>query len=140
MQRRLYILINCFVLTFQSIDVDGQGLADSRKSSYYTFIYKLSNEQAGELYKEIWNLEDSYLNSLHDFYPTDSIYNKKLPVGHFLFVSAMSGDFTGQLRSVNNIEMKLLNNHRDLMMVFYDSTGKEIPNTDVSVKRKKVHF
>lgn len=138
--QRLYILVYLLLLICQAIAVEAQDLVDSRTSSYYTFIYRLSNEQAGELYNDIWNLENSYLNSLHDFYPTDSIYRKKLPIGHYLFVSAKSGDFTGELQSVDNIDMKLLNNHRDLMMVFYDSTGKEIPDAKVSVKRKKVRF
>lgn len=138
--QRLYILIYSLILIFQAISAGAQELVDSRTSSYYTFIYKLSNKQAGELYSEIWNLENSYLNTLHDFFPTDSVYKKKLPIGHYLFVSAKSGDFTGELESVDNIDMKLLNNHRDLMMVFYDSLGKEIPDAKVSVKRKKVRF
>ena len=138
--QRLYISIYILILVFQSLAAQAQDLIDSRTSSYYTFIYKLSNEQAGQLYKDIWNLENSYLNSLHDLYPTDSIYKKKLPIGHYLFVSAKSGDFTGKLESVNNIDMKLLNNHRDLMMVVYDSTGKEISDAKVSVKRKRVRF
>src|SRR5688500_8570201 len=99
--QRLYILVYILILIVQAIAVEAQGLAGSRTSSYYTFIYKLSNEQAGELYNDIWNLENSYLNSLHDFYPTGSIYRKKLPIGHYLFVSAKSGDFTGELQSVD---------------------------------------
>ncbi|MEO5600884.1 MAG: carboxypeptidase-like regulatory domain-containing protein [Cyclobacteriaceae bacterium] len=138
--QRFYIIISFLILSFQANDVRAQDLADSRTSSYYTFIYKLNNEQAQELYSDMWNLENSYLNTLHDFFPIDSLYNKTLPIGHYLFVSAKNGDFSGELQSVNNIDIKLLNNHRDLMMVFYDSTGKEISDAEVAVKRKKVRF
>lgn len=137
---RLYLFVFVILSIFQLNHAGAQDLAGSRTSSYYTFIYKISNEQAQRLYKDIWDLENSYLNSLYDFYPTDSVYRKKLPVGHYLFVSAKDGNFSGTLRSENNLEMKLLNNHRDLMMIFYDSTGREIPDASVAVKRKKIPF
>lgn len=137
---RLYLSALVLISIFQLNHVGAQDLADSRTSSYYTFIYKISNEQAQRLYKDMWNLENSYLNTLHDFYPTDSVYRKKLPIGHYLFVSAKDDSFSGALRSENNLDLKLLNNHRDLMMIFYDSTGKEISDATVAVKRRNVPF
>lgn len=137
---RLYLSALIFISIFQLSHVGAQDLADSRTSSYYTFIYRISNEQAQVLYKDMWDLENSYLKTLYDFYPTDSVYRKKLPTGHYLFVSAKDGSFSGTLRSENNLEMMLLNNHRDLMMIFYDSTGKEISDAAVAIRRKKVPF
>ncbi|HYG21035.1 MAG TPA: hypothetical protein VD816_18990, partial [Ohtaekwangia sp.] len=121
-------------------DVLAQDLAHSRISSYYTFIYRISNDQAERLYADMWNLENSYLKNLHDFYPTDSTYQKKLPIGHYLFISSNEGSLRGELHSVDNVDIKILNNQRDLVMIFYDSSGREISGADVTIKRKKIPY
>lgn len=137
--RRIYLAL-CTFLVFISISVSGQDLANSRRSSYYTFIYKISNEQAKVLYNDIWDLDTTFLHNLFDSYPTDSAYKKKLPVGHFVFVKTVNEDLSCTLQSVNNLNMSLLNNHRDLVMVFNDSLGRELHDLKVEVRSKRIPF
>ena len=125
---------------FLSLSISAQDLVNSRKSSYYTFIYKINNKQAKNLYKDIWDIDTTYLHQLFDFYPTDSTYKKKLPLGHFVFIKTENGNLNCELKSVNNLNMNLLNNHSDLMMVFNDSLGNELSDVMVEVRSKKIPF
>lgn len=135
--RPLYILA---LITLVSIAATAQNLVNSRRSSYYTFIYKITNEQAHRLYKDMWYLENSFLSNLYDLYPTDSTYKKNLPLGHYVYVKTVAGDLSCELESVNNLDMKILDNHRDLVMLFHDSTGAELSSLDVRIKSKSIPF
>lgn len=73
--------ITCLLLfsTFFSFESYGQYLVKSRKSSYYTYIYKLTGKQAEQIYKgdlKTEELDSTFFTNLVDKYPTDSIYNK----------------------------------------------------------------
>ncbi len=85
-------------------------------------------------------MDTTLLQNLFDFYPTDSTYRKDLPVGHFVFVKTVNGRLNCELRSVNNLKMNLLNNHRDLVMVFNDLRGKELQDVKVAVRSKQIPF
>jgi len=76
----LFLLIPIFpVLKLQS-----QDLLNSRRSSYYTYIYKLTDSEAKKIYKnETWEVEESYFHTLIDSFPTDSQYTRKLETGHY---------------------------------------------------------
>lgn len=135
--QRFYATL-CLILLLTS--VWAQDLVQSRRSSYFTHIYKISNDQAESLYKDIWDLDTTYLANLFDSFPTDSSYNKLLPVGHYVFIKTVSSNLDCELRSVNNLSISLLNNHRDLIMVFNDSLGHELQDVKVAVRSRKVPF
>lgn len=137
--RRFYLTF-LTIQFFLSISASGQDLVNSRRSSYYTFIYKITNDQAEALHKDIWDVDTTFLRNLFDFYPTDSTYKKSLPVGHFVFIKTVNGSLICELKSVNNLNMNLLNNHRDLIMVFNDSLGRELRDVKVEVRSKRIPF
>ena len=72
-----------FILTsLLSNPISGQSLLESRQSSYFTYIYKITDQEARGLYLEGSADEESALfHTLVDSFPTDSSYTKKLPVG-----------------------------------------------------------
>jgi len=117
-----------------------QDLVKSRQSSYYTFIYKLNDHQATRLYDDTGDLDHSVLTTVYDFYPTDSSYDKKLPVGHYAIIFSDGQNLHCKVKSVNNLDVRTLNNSRDLMIVCYDSTGQEVKDAKVFIKRKKIPF
>lgn len=138
---RLYFLPGVIFLSMIASHAgNGQGLPESRRSSYYTFIYRITNPQAQKLYRDVGKVETSYLNNLIDFYPTDSVYRKKLPVGHYVFVRSVAGTLQCELESVNNVGLKLLNNHRDLIAIFYDSAGRELREMEVRAGARTIPF
>ncbi len=89
------------ILLLVSTVVLSQDLTKSRRSSYVTLIYTLNNEQAGILHKDIWDFETSFLTNLYDSYPSDSVYQKDLPLGHYLFVKTVDGRLSIELKSVD---------------------------------------
>lgn len=117
-----------------------QDLINSRTTSYFTFIYKITNDEAYTLHEDMAEMDKSYLTNLVDFYPSDSAYKKKLPTGHYLYINTYQGNLNGELVSVNNVNMYLLNNHRDLILSVYDTMGRIVENARVSIRSKLIRW
>jgi TonB-dependent SusC/RagA subfamily outer membrane receptor len=136
--RNIYVSIFLLLLVYRSA---GQDVVNSRISSYYTFIYKITNREAGALHKNgIIPADHSYLHSLHDFFPTDSAYTKHLPVGHYLYVKSVADQFEYELKSLTNLDLHILNNNRDLILVFQDRFGKEITTIQPRINGHTIPF
>lgn len=138
-------LIGCFfsliLLSVTQIPLaNAQNLVKSRQSSYYTLIYKISDDLARDTHDDIYSLKDSDLTNLYDTYHSDSTYQKDLPAGHYVFVNSKRGSLHAELHSVNNLTMEVLNNYRDLIVILYDSAGREVENAQVHVKKKTIPF
>lgn len=138
--RDLYRAWSAGILIALALHVCSAQTPTIRTSSYYTFIYKLTDQQAGILYEKLNSVDSTFLNQLYDLYPTDSVYKKKLPVGHYLFIQAEHSEIITELRSVNNVDINMLNNHRDLLVVVHDTAGRELKNLAIELSRKKVLF
>lgn len=137
MKKFIHIVL-FFIFTSTAFSQDP---VNSRTSSYYTFIYKISNDEVKTLYKnEDSAVPEQYFHTLTDFYPTDSAYRKKLPAGHYLFIKSVAGKLDCELESVNNLEMHILNNNRDLLLVFQDTSGAEIKSLNPKVKKRTIRF
>ena len=116
-------LLACLLLV--CINASAQNLVESRTSSYYTFIYKITNKEAEKLYTKSYSpLSDSLFHTLVDLYPSDSVYRKKLATGHYLYIKSRGATLDAEMESVNNLDMVILNNHRDLLLSFHDVNGK----------------
>lgn len=141
LMKKLLLIIFTFLLVTPCTYTLAQDLINSRRSSFYTFIYRLSNTQAEELNENIWKANQSFMTELYDLYPTDSSYRKELPVGHYLFVSSEQGNLKTVLESENNVFLSLLNNHRDLVILLHDRHGQEVSTAEVRTDRgRKIPF
>ncbi|MDH5475690.1 MAG: hypothetical protein OEX22_08380, partial [Cyclobacteriaceae bacterium] len=137
---KIFLLISVLFM-MMSIQLIGQNLIDSRKSSYITYIYKIKDSELESLYKkDISDLEDSYYHSLVDSFYTDSTLQKKLDYGHYLFVSAVKGDLKIEAKSFNNTDVRVINNKNDLQIVVFSKKGERIANALVYVKNRKLKF
>lgn len=122
--KKILLSLTFFVVALSS---SAQNLVESRVSSYYTFIYKISNAEAEKLYRsKDTPMEPSFFHTLVDQFPTDSTYNETLAAGHYLYVKSIEEKLQIELESVNNLEMVILNNSRDLLLLFRDEQGNEI--------------
>lgn len=118
-----------------------QDLIHSRTSSYFTFIYKITNQEAAKLYtREKSEIHKELFHTLIDFYPADSAYQKQLPSGHYLFVRTIAEQFSVELESVNNLDMTILNNSRDLLLLFHDVNGKSLTTLLPRLEKKRILF
>lgn len=124
-----------------SILLYSQDLTKSRTSSFYTYIYKISNKEAKEIYKNaLWKFEKSYFHTLVDSFPTDSIYNKTLPQGHYLKIASNNHNLIIDIATIQYFDVHIKNNSRDLNIQVVDSLGNAISNAEVKVNNIALRF
>ena len=132
-------LLACLLLVYTN--AAAQSLVESRTSSYYTFIYKITNKEAEKLYTESYTaLSDSLFHTLVDSYPSDSVYKKVLPTGHYLYINATGATLDAAMESVNNLDMAILNNHRDLLLSFHDVNGNGVNTLKPRLGNRNIPF
>jgi hypothetical protein len=132
------LLIFCPPFTFKS-----QNLRISRSSSYYTYVFKISNEQLKSCYTNKYyfdNLEASLVNPLDSFL-TDSGLKKELRPGAYLYVSAHDNYLHYELNTFISFDACLYNNKHDLCLFVYNKiTGKPIENALIQIENKKINY
>lgn len=132
-------LLTCLLLV--CINASAQNLVESRRTSYYTFIYKITNEEAEKLYTQSdQQLPDSFFHTLIDSYPSDSLYKKELSTGHYLYIKSRGASLDAWMESINNLEMAILNNHRDLLLSFYDLRGNIVSTLKPKLGIRNIPF
>ncbi|MEN8250609.1 MAG: hypothetical protein ABFS32_16875, partial [Bacteroidota bacterium] len=118
-----------------------QDLLQSRQTSYYTYIYKLTDQEAKKIHrKDLWQVDESYFHTLLDSFPTDSIFNNALPVGHYLKVHSEKNKFRFDITSVQDFDLLIANNNTDLALQVLNLEGDIISDADLRVGLKKIRF
>ncbi|MEM7368278.1 MAG: carboxypeptidase-like regulatory domain-containing protein [Bacteroidota bacterium] len=115
-----------------------QALLTSRSSSFHTYIFRLTEEEASSLYTN--GIEESYLHSLQDSFLTDSGLTKSLPRGHYLFAHIELNQLILELHTVSQLQFQIIDNQRDLILVVHDSVGNIIPDAEVLISNKQIPF
>ncbi len=119
----------------------GQKLIESRQTSYYTYIYKITNKEAEKIYKKnIWKVDATFFHTLVDSFPTDSQFQNKLPQGHYLKTFAERDKQKLSITTIQDFNVLIFNNNTDLCIQIFDLQGNLINNADVNVQLKKLHF
>lgn len=134
-----------FILTFLALMASalGQNLLSSRHSGYYSYIFRITNSQAREIYRSRnakWIKKDKYFHTLVDSFPLYSQYNRKLPAGHYLKTSVKGNDVEVSITSVLNLSAQIVNNNTDLCVQLYDSSGTLIRNAGVRIGGRHLTF
>ncbi|MCT4587414.1 MAG: carboxypeptidase-like regulatory domain-containing protein [Carboxylicivirga sp.] len=133
------ILALTLLLSFYSIHA--QQLPESRRNSYYKFIYEISPDQAKKLHKKGLNeVEESWFNNLVDSIPSDSILVDQLKQGDYLIVSVENNKLQYTYRSFSNIQLMLHNNYSDLAFTLHDKNGKVIKDASPQINGRKIRF
>lgn len=128
------------LLLFISVAVYSQDVTTSRRSSYFTFVYKLTDSEAKRLYEHQKPTKE-YCHTLQALYLTDSTqFQDELPVGHYLLVKTISDKLHYELVSVNNTSLHLLNNQRDLLFTVSDRSGQSVSDADIKIDNRKIAF
>lgn len=124
-----------------TVSLQAQDIRSSRKTSYYTFIYRISEREAGKIYRnDLWKVGESFFHTKIDSFPTDSTYRKKLPFGHYLYVRAEEKNLHVELKSRGNVDVKIVNNNTDLVLYLTDTTGSIIPDALVTIGGRRLRF
>ncbi|WP_172826903.1 alpha-2-macroglobulin family protein [Flammeovirga sp. SJP92] len=125
-----------------SISVFSQDLLNSRRSSYYTYIYKITNQEAEKIYQDgIYVVDQSFYHTLIDSIASDSFPNDLyLPLGHYLITEIVGNEQYVELYSEESLEVFVLNNDKDLVVQVYDLKGNCIEGATVKVNNKTLRF
>ncbi len=128
--------ISLFVLMFCTLSATAQNLISSRQSSYYTYVYKLSDTEAREIYKRNnirLSERNKYFHNLVDSFPTYTIYRKNPGPGHYLKVYVHKNRLIAGITSIIDINAQIVNNNTDLCVQLFDREGKIVNKADVRV-------
>ncbi|MGV3538464.1 MAG: carboxypeptidase-like regulatory domain-containing protein [Rufibacter sp.] len=140
---RLYFAA-LFLILAQGLTIPAQAqkdLANSRTTSYFTYIYKITDAEAKVLFEKGMDAaKQSFFHTKVDSFPTNLPYQKQLPQGHYLYTYTSGPDLEYTLHSSIQSQLQLLNNHVDFAAVLQDSLGNIIPNAQLMLKNKKVPF
>jgi alpha-2-macroglobulin len=118
-----------------------QNLIKSRQTSYFTYIFKITDSEARQIYKkDLWKVDEKFFHTLVDSVPTDSVFRKNLPVGHYLRAYTVKNKLSLDVTSVQSFDVIILDNNTDLVVQVYDLKGEIIPGAEVSVRMKTLKF
>ncbi|MGD9994959.1 MAG: carboxypeptidase-like regulatory domain-containing protein [Salinivirgaceae bacterium] len=124
-----------------SLSSYSQKLLTSRQTSYYTYIYTITNKEAEKVYKkDTWKIDTSFFHTLIDSFPTDSQYYGKLQQGHYLKTFAENNKQKLSITTVQDFEIYIFNNNTDLCIQVFDLKGNLIENADIRIRWKKLKF
>ncbi len=121
--------------------LQAQDIRTSRKTSYYTYVYRLTDNEARKIYKfNLTKIKQSYFHTMVDSFPTDSVYRKKLENGHYLYLHAEGNQMKFKLASQSNVDVKIMNNSSDFVLYITDNKRVTAPNALVTIDNKKLKY
>jgi hypothetical protein len=121
-----------FIILFLFVNISlttGQNLLKSYNSTEYTYIYKLDNSSALEIYKRQQILDSAkYFTNLVDSFPNNNPgnYKERLDAGQYITYKAINRTIYFAVLEISNIIVKTngLNNKNNIYV--YDLKGKPI--------------
>lgn len=137
--RRKTVLL--FLSLWSLAAVAQHNLSGSRQTSVNTYIYRISAEEAQLLYRStMTKLADKHLHTQVDSFATDTEDAPPLSPGNYLFVRANDNRLEGELKTIDDLQIKLLNNNRDLIIAIHDKSGRPISNVQVFAGTKRMPY
>lgn len=135
------LLIHTLILMFGiQFPIQAQALFD-KQSSENTYIFKLTNQQAFQLYKETpTQLDNSFFTHVIDSFPIHQEYTKRLPQGHYIQTSAKKNIQESSFTSVQDFDVFVLNNAQDLIIQVRKTSSEIISDAKVFVGKKQLYF
>jgi TonB-dependent SusC/RagA subfamily outer membrane receptor len=134
------VLLLFVFLSIYSFSIAQNNLSDSRRTSVYTYIYKITKQEATTLYKSGMNkANEKYLHSIADSFKSSDDVPRLLP-GDYLFTYASDNKLVFEFHSEGDVECKLINNNRDLVVALHTKAGDLINDAEVFVRNKKIPY
>ncbi|MEQ8685551.1 MAG: carboxypeptidase-like regulatory domain-containing protein [Imperialibacter sp.] len=114
---------------------------NSRYTSYYTYIYRVSDIQIHRLAKKgIASVDETFFSDLVTFYPTDSLRTADLSHGVYIEVRAQKDNLQLEVLTISDIEVDILNNNSDLQLLLRQKNGSVINDAQVILDRRKIKY
>jgi alpha-2-macroglobulin len=132
----------CLLLSLWSLSaLAQQNLSGSRQKSACTYIYRLTPKEALLLHRSnMEELDEKHLHTKVDSFATGKSEAPKLKPGNYLFLQAIDNKLEGELKTIDDLQIKLLSNDRDLLVALHDKNGKTIKDAQIEAGRKKMAY
>ena len=131
----ILLILLCFCNVFS------QDLITSRTTSYQTYIFRITDQEARYIFRKgIGNANESFFHTKVDSFPTDSIFTRKLPFGHYLKVHSEKNELKVHYTSVQPFQAMILENNTDLAVQIIDTTGTILPDAKVKMGLKSLRY
>lgn len=116
-------------------------LTGSRQTSYYTYIYKLNDNDILNFYLHPeMQLDDRILQHPIDSFRTGKNWKNTLPQGNYAMAHIEKNSLVYQVIENHSAFLQTLTNNYDLRFLITDKEGKPINNALVTVKNSPVAF
>ncbi|WEK36784.1 MAG: carboxypeptidase-like regulatory domain-containing protein [Candidatus Pseudobacter hemicellulosilyticus] len=116
-------------------------LSGSRRSSVYTYYYKLSPREAARFQAHPYRGRiDKYLHTLVDSVLTDSVGTKKLSPGNYLEVVAKNNLLEQKAVNVGSLRTKLVDNGDQLLLLLHDPQSQLVKDARVQTGNRQAAF
>jgi len=135
--KMIFIVVFCCLNT----SLQAQKLLESRQTSHYTYIFKISDQEAEKIYstKDI-QIDNNYFHTVIDSFPTGQAFEEKLDPGHYLKTYSNKNIQKVEITTVQNLDVFLLNNYQDLVIQLYDLNGEIVNTADVQVINRTIKY
>jgi hypothetical protein len=134
-------LLLCICFLALTKNVLSQTVDKSRYSSYYTYIYRITNLEAKEIYKNNnWDFSPEFFHTKIDSFPTDSSYQKQLSPGHYLKVYSQKEQLYLDIASIYDFDVIAKNNEKDLCIQVVDTSGTPVGTATLELNGRKIKF
>ncbi len=118
---KTYLFLICLLLS--NTLLAQQPLSQSHKGSTYRYIYQVSANEALALYKTKLNkINQRHLHTLVDSFPGKNAI-PPLADGNYILLQATGNRLRYDLITAGDLQLKLINNKRDLNVMLHDKTG-----------------
>lgn len=129
----LTIFINCTLWAQQP-------LSESLRTSPQTYIYRITPKEALTLYQTNLNkVSEQFLHTLKDSFPVGT-HPPFLPAGNYLFFHAVNNRQRYELVTEGDVQLKTINNRRDLHVMLHSGNGNIIDDAKVSAGRRQLIY
>jgi hypothetical protein len=116
-------------------------VAQARQSSYLTKVFRISDEQARQLYEHgLGAARPEFFTQVVDSFPTDKPAPRALPLGYYLVAHTEGPQLVYQLCTEADREVLVVDNQVDLTLVVRDSLGQLLPDAQVALRGQPLAF
>ncbi|MCO5946985.1 hypothetical protein [Mucilaginibacter flavidus] len=139
MAKCLFFFIGLSLITFCCYAQ--RPLTDSRQSSVYTYIYKITDEDLLDFYMHPDKKpDDKILHNPIDSFKTSRYWENNLPRGNYLKVFAEKNKLVYDLVENHTAFIKFLDNGYDQRFALFDRNGNVVSTAVVRVNNKPCYL
>ncbi|MCC9167503.1 carboxypeptidase-like regulatory domain-containing protein [Pontibacter harenae] len=135
------LLLSLLLILLPLLSFSQGRLTKTNFRSPYTYIYKITNEETAEIYKQGPEVvSKSFFHTLVDSFAIRKSYSKELPQGHYLYMHASGPNLVYSLETVTNLQVNLLQTKPTLAVTVHDSAGKPVQSAKVRVNKRRANY